>query len=47
MDGGERDSKLISRREGFSKDERKQMTLSQETIDGLRMTGMYITPRLW
>ena len=36
--------KTVNEREGFSKDERKRMTLSQETLDGLRMTGMYITP---
>ena len=39
--------KAVNEREGFSKDERKRMILSQETPDGLRMTGMYITLWLW
>jgi hypothetical protein len=30
---------VVKAREGFSADERKKMTLSQETLQGLRMTG--------
>ena len=29
----------VKKREGYSKEEMKRMTLSQETLQGLRMTG--------
>ena len=31
--------KAVSEREGFTPEEEKRMTLSQETLEGLRMTG--------
>ena len=31
--------KSVKERNGFTDEEKKRMTLSQETLDGLRMTG--------
>ena len=31
--------RAVCEREGFTPDEKKRMTLSQETLEGLRMTG--------
>ena len=31
--------KVVSERVGFTPEEKKRMTLSQETLEGLRMTG--------
>ena len=31
----------VEKRNGYSKDEKRRMTLSQETIKGLRMTGKF------
>ena len=31
----------IEQRDGYSKDDKRRMTLSQETMRGLRMTGMF------
>ena len=30
---------VVNKSEGYSADEKKKMTLSQETLEGLRMTG--------
>ena len=31
----------VEKRDGYSKDDKRRMTLSQETMRGLRMTGMF------
>ena len=32
----------VNAREGFSKAEKASMTLSKETVEGLRLTGVYM-----
>lgn len=38
--------KSVAGRKGFTKAEKKRMLLSDETVLGLRMTGMLMTPSL-